>query len=264
MAVLRQSGHVLPQLDYICRHLDRYIPMLAKATHPRQKAKLGQVMRWAGVKNTSAPLNILLRAASKNIHSNSYHHPWHTMTVMILSAMLGRRAHIGQDEMDELMTLALIHDLDHRGKMASPIIYQEEERSAKIASSRLFGRYSGHYFGRAGQQHDLRSALRATAFGAKDHQINDDVTALLVDADILASLIFPYDDVIKLTKGLKKEKGATTPSEATLQAFLKAAGKRGLQHETTRALAGVLKARYMTVFHDPDAARRLGFAEKGA
>ena len=257
MAVLRQSGHVLPKLDYICRNFNRYLPMLAKATLPRQKVKLAKVMRWAGV-NASAPLNILMRAASKNMHSNSYHHPWHTMTVMILSAILGRRAHIGQDEMDVLMTLALVHDLDHRGKMASPIVYQEEERSAKIATRRLFGCYSA----RAGQHHDLRSALCATAFGAKDHQIDDEVTALLVDADILASLIFPFDDVIKLTKGLKKEKGAKTPSDETLKAFLNATGKRGLQHDSTCALAGALKARYMTVFHDPDVARRLGFAQE--
>ena len=258
MTVFRQSGKTLPQLSYVQRHLERFLPLLAAITKPYQKADLAQVFSWAGVNipaEHAAPLNVILRAASKNMHSNGYHHPWHTMTVMILSAVLGQQATLSSAQMKTLMIYALVHDLDHRGGFASLRIYDEEMRSAQIANRRLHAQYSA----RGRDQNALESALRASAFGAKDHQIDDEITSLLVDADILGSVIFPFEDVLKLTKGLKLEKRAGTPSLNTLQSFLNAVSAKGFKHQQTRHIASHLTSKRMAVWHVKDAAKKLGF-----
>ena len=86
--VVHQSGYVLPEVNYCCRHFDRFIPLLAKITKRRAAVRLGDIMGWAGVdvpERVVAPIPILMKAASKNMHSNGHHHPWHTMTVMLMA-----------------------------------------------------------------------------------------------------------------------------------------------------------------------------------
>ncbi len=259
MAVLQQSGQALPRLDYVCRHLKRFLPALAAATMPRASAKLDDVMDWAGVKMKpyeATPLRAVMSAAAKNMHSNGYHHPWHTMTVMIFSAILGQRAGLRHEEMMRVMMYALVHDLDHRGRMITSAPYGEELRSAQIAGRRLYATPSG----RGPARRQMTHAIAATYFGASDDgntaqhhdhfgfghrnghghgrgQVSgDEVTQILLDADFMASIILPDDAVMTLTRGLKREQGSVIDAADMRDAFLTAVQARGFAHHASQAL----------------------------
>lgn len=256
--VVHQSGYVLPEVNYCCRHFDRFIPLLAKITKRRAAVRLGDIMGWAGVdvpEHVAAPIPILIKAVSKNMHSNGYHHPWHTMTVMMMAGLLGTHAELSQDEMSRLMIYALVHDLDHRGKFSPHQHYAEEDRSAKIANNRLFGQLSG--LGQA--QMALHEALHATAFGSDEACPDDDVVKILVDADIFASVIFPYQAALALTKGLKLEQRHQAPSAEILDKFLLVVAAKGFQHEATKELVSTLTRRDIVARQYEQAGAALGF-----
>ena len=256
--VFHQSGYVLPEVNYCCRHFDRFIPLLAKITKRRAAVRLDNVMAWAGVavpESQVAPVQMLMRAASKNMHSNGYHHPWHTMTVMMMAGILGTYAEFSQDEMSRLMIYALVHDLDHRGQFSPHQRYVEEARSAKIANNRLFGQHSG--LGQA--QMALNEALRATTFGGDESCPDDEVVKVLVDADIFASVIFPYAAALSLTKGLKFEQRDQAPSVETLDKFLSLVAEKGFQHEATKQLVSTLTRRDIVARQHKKAVNSLGF-----
>lgn len=249
MAVLRQSGKTLPELTYCCRHIRRLTPLLSKAMKPRAKARPDMMMRWACAGKTTVsglalqsghpatPLGQVMRAAAKNMHSNGYHHPWHTITVMMMAGLLGKRARLTSSEQSVLLIYGLIHDLDHRGRFMAHRAYAEEERSARIATRRLFGQRSGC----GTEQRRMMTAIKATSFTADDMGEGDAVTALLKDADIMASVLFPKDDVLKLTKGLKREMATRLSSQDLLAEFLNTVDRKGFAHPAADMMVAVVR-----------------------
>ena len=89
----------------------------------------------------------------------------------------------------------------------------------------------------------LHEALHATAFGSDEACPDDDVVKILVDADIFASVIFPYQAALALTKGLKLEQRHQAPSAEILDKFLSVVAAKGFQHEATKALVSTLTRR---------------------
>ncbi|MCE2518107.1 MAG: HD domain-containing protein [Alphaproteobacteria bacterium] len=257
---LRQSGISLPSLDYCAVHFERAVLMLAKLLKTRQNVDLYAVLKWAGVgvprkyRRAVAPL---IWAASRNPHSNRYHHQWHNMSVMISAALLGRQAGLGRRQMTVLVMTALVHDLDHRGRNMSRVPFGEERYSAMIAGRRLYGR-SGH--GQAWRE--LQSRLEATFFDKNTTPAiphDDEVTQILLDADVLASCMLPRADALELTRGVMHEHGTSGKAEQALQGFIKTLAERGFAHAVTSDYAAEMTTRKAAVFIDPASAATLGF-----
>lgn len=262
---LRQSGMVLPALDYCAGHFDRVVLIFSKLLKPRQKVDLLAAIDWAGVtlpRKYRRVITPLIWAASRNPHGNRYHHQWHNLAVMLTAGLLGRQAGLGKAQMTVLLMTALVHDLDHRGRHMSSIAYGEERRSAMIAGRRLFGASGDGKARRA-----LAARLEATSFDPATPPVirhDDEVTQILLDADVLASCMLPRRDALELTRGVMAEQrghAGGKGAEAALRGFIKALAQRGFAHMVTSHYASEMTTRLAAVHIDPASAKTLGFVE---
>ena len=231
MVPLYCNGKTIPNKPYLIKHLGRFLPVLGAAFKPYGKARPQDVFAWAEgrvPRQYQRSIRPLVWAAGRNPHKNGYHHDWHNITVMVFAAVLASlmpsQHRLSKDDQFTLLLAAMVHDLDHRGRAMAAKPYDEEVRSAMIAGRRLFGK-SGQ--GKAWRQ--LLTMIKNTSFhvlsvdASKDH-----LSALLKDADILGSVVFPHDLVKTMTLGLKQEQKLTALSDKILSQFMENLSKRGL------------------------------------
>ena len=231
MVPLDCNGKTIPKKPYVVQHLDRFLPVLAAALKPYGKARPKDVFDWAGVavpRQYQKTIKPLIWAAARNPHQNRYHHDWHNMTVMVFAAILAglmpRQNRLSTKDQFTLLLVAMVHDLDHRGRSMAAKPYDEETRSAMIAGRRLFGQ-----IGQGKAWRMMLAMIKNTSFhvlsvdASKDH-----LSALLKDADLLGSVVFPYDDVKTMTLGLKQEQKMSMPTDDILSQFIENLSKRGL------------------------------------
>ena len=231
MTPLYCNGKTIPGKQYVIRHLGRYLPVLGAALKPYGKARSEDVFAWAGVRvprQYQNPIRPLIWAAGRNPHQNRYHHDWHNITVMVFAAVLvslmPRQNRLLKEDQLTLLLAAMVHDLDHRGRAMTVKPYDEEIRSAMIAGRRLFGQRGQ---GKAWRQ--LLTMIKNTSFhvlsvdASKDH-----LSALLKDADLLGSVVFPHYLAKAMTLGLKQEQKLTAFSDEILSQFMENISKRGL------------------------------------
>ena len=231
MVPLYCNGKTIPNKPYLIKHLGRFLPVLGAALKPYGKARPQDVFAWAGgrvPRQYQRSIRPLVWAAGRNPHKNGYHHDWHNITVMVFAAVLASlmpsQHRLSKDDQFTLLLAAMVHDLDHRGRAMAAKPYDEEVRSAMIAGRRLFGK-TGH--GQAWQQ--LLTMINQTSFhvlsvdASKDH-----LSALLKDADLLGSVVFPHHLSKAMTLGLKQEQKLALPSDKILSQFMENLSKRGL------------------------------------
>ena len=262
MRPLLCNGKTLPRKSYLTQHLGRFLPVMAKALKPQGKADLEHLFLWAGVaipKRYQRAARPLIWAAGRNPHRNQYHHDWHNATVMVFAAILAELAALSRPQRFDVMLAAMVHDLDHRGRFMAGTAFQEEDRSAMIAGRRLYGRSGSD--GKSWRQ--LKTMIRQTSFQVANVNAGaNPLAALLKDADLLASIVFPHADVLAMTSGLKREQNIDLSSEEMLYQFLDRMAERGLSSPAGRQL---LKAAPMSSAalssaafrHYPDVAQRL-------
>ena len=259
-AVLRLNGVTIPKRHYISRHLKRMMPRLALALKPQETISPRPVLNWAGFSGGKiAPqrLQKLIRLAAANRYRNAYHHPWHSLSVVIHAALLADHARVDATCRDQLLLAALCHDLDHRGKRVSRVAFAEERRAAVMAVRTSFG--PGRSRGRDARA--LIAQIDATATAFEADQPMDEVAALLRDADIMASVFHPRSFALALTRGVMTEKAMAISAEDGLTGFLTIMMKRGFSHAVTRHLASTMPARLLGIGHHPEAAAYLGFRQ---
>ena len=257
-AVLRLNGVAIPNRHYMSRQMKRMMPRLALALKPQQKTSPRRVLNWAGFsgsKLTPRRLQKLIRLAAANPYNNAYHHPWHSLSVVIHAALLADLAGCNAACRDQLLLAALCHDFDHRGKRVAKAAFVEERRAAMLAIRISFGPGSG----RGRDARALMDQIEATATAFDADQPMDEVAALLRDADIMASVFHPRNVALELTRGVMTEKGMAVSAQDGLTGFLKIMIQRGLSHAVTRHLATTMQARLLGVGHHPETAEYLGF-----
>ena len=216
----KQSGVMLPHPNYLANHLERSLSGLSASLKPRQRVSILKALDWLGwqPKLFSTPLlrlklRRLISIAESNPYSNSYHNPWHTLSVVVLAAILAKRMRFKKARYDDLILLAIAHDLAHRGKRSPPMHLAEERRSATLARRVL--RLSGKT-ARAFEEQIKASAISVRP--SHRSKINT-LTALLLDADIFASVFFAPKDRLRLAEGIKRETKSTSPSSELLADF---------------------------------------------
>jgi len=258
---LRQSGVTLPQLDYLARRWPHCLGIIEQAIRPRQGPVFKKILIWAGGRfpeGSSKAVMHLCRKAGLNPHGNRYHHPWHTMAVMIQAALIGTSARLSLADHRMLMLAALFHDFGHRGRLAASAPYAEERRSANLAGRRLFLKPGSGRLRRRFTQ-----VIEATSMtGASPNGLHDSAAAILRDADIFGSLFYRPRTALAFSRSILSETGRyashCTPDQL-LREFILSVAEKGFAHDATRRLASKAGGYPAAVWHCPDAALRLGF-----
>lgn len=254
---MRINGITVPKRGYAVRHLPRLMPLFASALRPRAKVNADNILTWSGFRGfklSSRRRHQILTLASANPYANWYHHPWHTITVVMNAAVLADMAGLASGKRDELIFAALCHDLDHRGKHASMVDFAEERRAAAITIRTAFGPGSGR--GQCAAR--LSRHLDATAAAWQGEMI-DEVTALLRDADVMGSVFHPLKTALDLSRGVTRERNLGISAEKALKGFLGVMSSRGFSHPATSRLAQSISASRVGAGHVPSVAKTLGF-----
>ena len=258
MGRLYSNGIALPNVRYTSKHLGRLIHTLSKATKKRSQSQPETIFSWAEVfipMRYRSHIKPLIWAAGRNPHCNKYHHDWHNKTVMMMAAILSENLKCKPEQRFNLMFSAMVHDLDHRGRYMSHQDFVEERRSALIAGRRLYGRRGGE--GRSWRL--LKDRLDHTAF-LKGHLIHydpNDITAILMDADIMASLVFPLKSVQELTRHLKQELRSKQSADVMLKNFIHVVAQRGLASTSAFKALQRLNLSQTALGHYPDAMKTI-------
>jgi len=260
---IKQSGIIIPKLPYVLRRWPSSLYLLEQLIKQRQAPFFQKIMIWGGGWPSYIPQKIrkrLCREVKLNAHCNSYHHPWHTVAVIIQAALIGRWARLPAWDHRMLLLAALCHDFDHRGRFASRKTGREEQRSALRAERLIFIRPGSGCLRRR-----FKGMIMSTARDGVQSAINmDHSTAILRDADVFGSLFFRVGIAINFSEAVLREKKQykLKPSKAEyeLKEFHDFVSRQGFDHQATSEMAA-RAGNYPAAIHiSPGAGKRLGFS----
>ncbi len=175
-------------------------------------------------KSFEGTLKKLSKICSRNIYFNTYHDQHHFKTVIILSCILAKKVNLKYRDRILLIIIALTHDMNHQGRRI-PINrpFYQEEKSFNDLKRILFKNILS-----LKEINRIRRIFRSTYFPIKPKKVNDNIEKIILDADILASLIFGSDTGLKLAGRLKQEIRYNSETELLFSNFLKLLGDKCL------------------------------------
>lgn len=237
----------LPHRSYVSRRWPTSLLSVPHQLSPIwRRLSLMQAMKWAGLSSSSslrrsglpseAIRQICLWHDRRN-HANPYHNKAHTAQVICAAGLLADQAGIGRQERDVLLVAALIHDFKHLGRWRSRAPYWQEQVSVTKAFALLM---------KAGIDRRLLPKLTDMVLATSpvhDRVVSprsDEVGALLLDADLFASLFLPEPLVRRLTATVKFEDRLALSLDDMLTYFLDKCRAHGFASHAGAALYAAL------------------------
>ena len=221
-----------PNLAYISKNLPRTKSILKKFILSNFKKpdlfSLAKIcLKELGVykfKNYENTIKKLAEICSRNVYYNSYHDQHHIKTVVIISCILAKKMQLKYRDKVLLIIIALTHDMNHQGRrVLQKIPYYQEKKSCKDLERILFKKILCHK-----QIKRIRKIFQSTYFPVKPQKVSDNLEKIVLDADILASLMFGPSVGMKLAGRLKQEIRYENDTELLFTNFLKLLGDKCL------------------------------------
>ena len=147
---------------------------------------------------------------------NSYHDSHHFKTVVVIACMIAMSERLSERDRALLIIVALCHDFDHQGRRIISRPYYQEE-----ISFQKFRRLFHKSIFRTSEINRIHKIFRNTYFPLKPTKTNDKLEKIVLDADILASLMFDISTGLNFAKRIKHELKMSTTSEELYKSFLK-------------------------------------------
>ena len=169
------------------------------------------------------------------------HDAGHLAHVIMAAGLLAMRAGLHGEDRRMLVLAGLVHDLDHQGRRASSGHCRQERLSAQRAVRVIVG-----CGGDARLALRINTLLRATALTNDINRFGSDRLArLLTDADIFASVVYPRQRSMGMTRALKLEQRLAGSVTALNRRFANMIEATGLQSDTAQSmLQTVLESRH--------------------
>ena len=217
----------LPHRSYVSRRWPTSLLSVPHQLSPIwRRLSLMEAMKWAGLSSSGClrasgiPFEAVVQLCQwhdRRNHANPYHNKAHTAQVICAAGLLADKAGIGRQERDVLLVAALIHDFKHLGRWRSRAAYWQEQASLTQAFALLM---------KGGIDRRLLPKLTDMVLATSpvhDRTLSprsDDSAALLLDADLFASLFLPEPLVRRLTATVKFEDRLPLSLEDMLSYFL--------------------------------------------
>ena len=165
---------------------------------------------------------------SKNVTYNTYHDSHHFKSVIIIACLLAKLSNLKNNE-DKLLLviIALTHDLGHLGRRVQNISFFQEEKSFKELSRILF-KVKPNF----NKNQRIKKIFRSTFFPIKPEKVEDHVEKIILDADILGSLMFGLD--VGVAERLKHELRFEGASKQLFSGFLKFLDNKSLYLDSSK------------------------------
>ena len=197
-----------PSLSYIVNNWPRTKPILKKYILSKQKKpnfyrlclNFLNDLNIKKLGNFKQVLKKLSNRCSFNFQYNTYHDQHHFKTVLIISCLLAKLVNLNRNDRILVVLIALTHDLNHQGRRVIKQPYYQEDKSALEFHRIIFKNILNHK-----KWKRINKVFRNTFFPMKPNNVNDNLEKIILDADILASLMFGVDTGIEFATRLKHE-----------------------------------------------------------
>ena len=175
-------------------------------------------------------LKKLSTLCSKNVTYNTYHDSHHFKSVIIIACLLAKLSNLKNNE-DKflLIIIALTHDLGHLGRRIQSRSFYQEEKSFNELSRNLF-RAKPNFK----KNQRIKKIFRSTYFPIKPEKVDDHVQKIILDSDILASLMFGLDVGVEFASRLKHELRFEGGSKQLFSGFLKFLDNKSLYLDSSK------------------------------
>ena len=158
----------------------------------------------------------LSRVCSMNTTFNTYHDQHHFKSVLVIACILAKLSNLkNQEEKILLVILALTHDLGHQGRRIKKEPYYQEKKSFNELSRVLFKDLLNFK-----KNERIKRIFKSTYFPIKPDYVEDIIEKIILDADILGSLMFGLNVGIEFAKRLKHELRFDIKSDLLFSGFL--------------------------------------------
>jgi len=150
--------------------------------------------------NHKKTLEELVKICSQNVNYNTYHDPHHFKSVIVIACLLAKLINLNQSDRILLVIIALTHDMNHQGRRIIAKPYYQEDRSSSDLEKIWFKRILN-----LKKWKRIQRIFRSTYFPIKPDNVVDDLEKIILDADVLGSLMFGMESGMKLAGRLKHE-----------------------------------------------------------
>jgi hypothetical protein len=175
-------------------------------------------------------LKKLSTLCSKNVTYNTYHDSHHFKSVIIIACLLAKLSNLkNYEDKFLLIIIALTHDLGHLGRRIQNRSFYQEEKSFSELSRNLF-RAKPNFK----KNQRIKKIFRSTYFPIKPEKVDDHVQKIILDADILASLMFGLDVGVEFASRLKHELRFEGGSKQLFSGFLKFLDNKSLYLDSSK------------------------------
>lgn len=228
-----------PSLNYIINNWPRTKPLLKKLFLSNHKLpdlyKVCEIcLKELGVvkiKNYRKSLRKLTRICQKNQTYNTFHDSHHFKAVIILSCIIAKKIKLTQREKLLMILIALSHDIEHQGRRIISRSYYQEEKSCRVFLQACYGMHLSN-----SEVKRISNIFKSTYFPLKPVNVNDLLEKIILDADILASIMFDLDTGLKLASRLRHELKLDSSKESLYKSFLEYLTDKSLFMDSSKKL----------------------------
>ena len=226
-----------PSLSYIAKNWPRSKYLLKKFVLSNQKKPNFFNICTNCLKDLNVfklgSYNLILKKLSKlssnNFTYNSYHDQHHFKSVILIACLLAKLSKIKFFEDKILLVIiALTHDLNHQGRRVINKPYYQEDKSFKDLSYVILKKMTNKRYNR------IKKIFKSTYFPVKPDYVNDDVEKIILDADVLASLMFGMKTGMKFASRLKHEIRFDDKADILFRGFLKLLDSKSLYLDSSK------------------------------
>ncbi len=152
---------------------------------------------------------------SKNVNFNTYHNEHHYKAVLVIACVMGKIYSLNNFDKLLLVFLALAHDMNHQGRRILSKPYYQEKMTLKNLNQIIFRKISNYK-----KWKRIEKILMNTYFQGETKVKNDILEKIILDSDLLSSLIFGFENGLELAKRLKYELKLEISSLVLFKKFL--------------------------------------------
>ncbi len=159
----------------------------------------------------------LSKICSQNFNFNTYHDQHHFKAVMVISCILAKNVNLNYRERFLLVVIAMTHDMSHQGRrVLGNKPYYQEYISYNGLEKILFKKILNF-----NEMRRIKRIFKSTYFPEKPKNVKNNIEKIILDSDILCSLMFGHEVGIKLARRLRQEIRHKEGSEILFINFLK-------------------------------------------
>ena len=226
-----------PSLSYIANRWPRSKHILKKYVLSNQKKpdffnicnKCLKDLNVFKIRDYNLILKKLAKLSSNNFTFNSYHDQHHFKSVILIACLLAKLSKLKfNEEKILLIIIALTHDINHQGRRIINQPYYQEDKSFKDLSYIIFKKMTNKKYNR------IKKIFRSTYFPVKPNFVDDDLEKIILDADVLASLMFGMKTGMKFASRLKHEIRFDDKTDILFKGFLKLLDSKSLYLDSSK------------------------------